>query len=403
MKIIHVFAPFAVALVLAAVPAKPDQESIRALVEGNQEFAFSMYQALSTRDGNLFFSPHSISVALAMTYAGARELTEAQMGDALHFPFGQDVLHPVFAELERSIQSAGIPGELEILTANSLWPHVRYEFEPAFINTIQIHYRSDVFPVDFGDGDKARAAINAWVEDKTHDKIRDLIPPGALDALTRLVLVNAVYFKGKWMTEFRKENTRPLPFHQIDGSDRMVPTMSGKIPARLAEFPGLQVLALPYRGNRLSMVIALPAEVGGLSAVETNLSPAMLADWFAAFREQDVHVYLPVFAMTEQFELNQALMRLGMIDAFDAGRADFSGMDGKRGGLYISQVIHKAFVEVNEEGTEAAAATAVIMRTTSMPRPAPTFRADHPFLFFIMDDQTGAVLFAGRLMEPSTN
>jgi len=397
----YLYLSCAVAFVLAVCPARSDEDSIRELVEGNQAFACDIYKILSSGDGNVFFSPHSISTALAMTYAGARELTESQMSDTLHFPFGQEVLHPVFGELETALMSVQISGELEMLTANSLWPDATYQFLPLFIETVRTHYRSDVFPLDFRESEQARVRINTWVEEKTNDKIQDLIPPGALDAMTRLVLVNAIYFKGSWLNEFEKNRTSEQPFHKANGESVTVKLMSGKKPAKLAEFPDLQVLELPYRGSNLVMLIALPAKTDGLPAVEASLTPGQLSLWSDALRSQEVRVFLPVFSMTQQFELNRVLQSMGMVDAFDPAKADFSGMDGGQGTLFISDVIHKAFVDVNEEGTEAAAATAVIMRATSMPPPAPVFRADRPFLFLIKDNHTGSILFAGRYADPA--
>lgn len=377
-----------------------DEDSIRELAEGNQAFACDLYKSLSGDDGNIFFSPHSISTALAMTYAGAREITETQMSDTLHFPFGQDVLHPLFGELESSLMASQIPGELEIHTANSLWPDARFEFSSRFMETVRHHYHSDVFPVDYRESEQARIRINTWVEEKTREKIKDLIPTGALDAMTRLVLVNAVYFKGNWLHKFEKSKTTDQPFHKADGEQVTVKLMSGKIPAKLAVLQDLQVLELPYQGEELTMMIALPASPDGLAAVESTLSPQTLATWAEAMRSQEVRVFLPAFSMTQQFQLKRTLNAMGMVDAFDPVRADFSGMGDTLQGLYISDVIHKAFVEVNEEGTEAAAATAVIMRTTSMPPPPPEFRADHPFLFLIKDNKTGSILFAGRYADP---
>lgn len=379
-----------------------DNAAIRELAEGNQRFACDLYKALAGAGGNLFFSPHSISTALAMTYAGARELTEAQMGDTLHFPFGQSVLHPVYGELERHLEMLQSAGDIELYSANSLWPHQKYNFLPAFINVAEKYYRADVFPSDYGDAEAVRVKINAWVEDKTKDKIKNLVPEGALNDMTRLVLANAVYFKGKWLNEFKKVGTREMPFHTASGTDTNVQMMSAKLPVRLAELPGLQVLELPYRGEHVAMVIALPADVNGLPAIEATLSVETLRSWNDALSSGDAYVSLPRFTMTAQFELNRILSSLGMIDAFDPTKADFSGMDGDHGGLYISDVIHKAFIDVNEEGTEAAAATAVIARATSVQR-IPEFRADHPFMFLITDKTTGSILFAGRMTGPEPN
>jgi serpin B len=377
-----------------------DDESIKQLVEGNRQFATQMYRALAQGEENLFFSPHSISVALAMTYAGARGDTEMQMSDALCFPFGQDVLHPIFGELEKRLQQNRSGSGVEVWSANSLWPHKRYTFLPEFLDVVSTYYQSEVIPSDFHDPDRVRKEINTWVEGKTRDKIKDLIPPGALTPMTKMILVNAIYFKGDWLKAFKKTATREEPFFHGAAATR-VPMMQGKIPARIVELPDLQVLELPYQGNEVVMLIALPRATNGLAAIEKKLSPKFLAAWEAGMEASDVQVSLPRFTMTGQFSLNDVLMKKGMTDAFDPEKADFSGMDGLIKNLYISDVVHKAFVDVNERGTEAAAATGVIMTTRAMmPRTIPSFRADHPFLFMIKDRTCGSILFMGRLVAP---
>ncbi|HMO49764.1 MAG TPA: serpin family protein [Kiritimatiellia bacterium] len=389
------------AVITAVSGLRADDESIRELVDGNRAFACDLYRQLAKEDGNLFFSPYSISSALAMTFAGARDETEVQMAEALRFPFGQAVLHPIFGELETRL--AGLQNEgVSWIAANSLWPQQRYEFESDFLELVRRFYRADVFPVDYQDGDAVRLQINGWVEEKTREKIAQLIPPGVLSPLTRMVLINAVYFKGMWRTPFPEASTMDRPFYPATGTPVDIPTMHVSLSAGYGEMAGFQVLSLDYEGDQVTMLLVLPAADKTLPAIEKSLSPKMLATWEALATTQEVEVFLPRFAMTSQFSLADALRALGMSDAFEEGVANFSGMDGLVNNLFISDAIHKAFIEVNEEGTEAAAATGIIMTTRAMvPQEKPVFRADRPFLFFIKDKTTGSVLFMGRLNEPS--
>jgi len=387
-------------LFFLASPVFSDQTPIDELVAANQDFACRLYQNLAREEGNLFLSPHSISVAMAMTYGGAGAETESQMRTAMGFPFEQNELHPVFGELDLYLSGLQVTDQLELLTANSIWPHSRFEFREAFLELVREHYRSDVYPVDYNQAESARLRINEWVEEKTKDKIQDLIPSGVLNSLTRMVLVNAVYFKGDWLHPFLKSATQEQPFYLASGQTSQVEMMHGKFFARMGEIPGAKILSLPYKGNQISMLILLPDTRDGLPDFENSLSTTRLAEAQASLRRGEISVFIPKFSLTAQFSLVFTLKQLGMPDAFDESRADFSGMDGNRNNLFISEVIHKAFVDVNEQGTEAAAATGVIMQTRAMPRPTPVFRADRPFLFIIEDNQTGCILFIGRLVEP---
>jgi len=253
--------------------------------------------------------------------------------------------------------------------------------------------------VDFvGATEKSRQAINLWVEDQTNKKIKDLIPQGVLTALTRLVLTNAIYFKGDWASQFKESATKDASFKLGGGKTVQAPLMYQKGKFGYKEDRDVQVLSMPYKGDDLSMVVVLPKKVDGLADVTANLTAAKIDAWTTRLYKRDVYVHLPKFKVESQFGLNDVLAKMGMPDAFDSSKANLSGMNGARN-LYISAVIHKAYVDVNEEGTEAAAATAVVVALRSAPRRT-TFRADHPFLFLIRHNKTGAILFMGRLANP---
>jgi serine protease inhibitor len=352
------------------------------------ELAFDLYKKLpGENEGNLFFSPYSISSALAMTYGGARSETAEQMEQVLHFG-GPEATHPAFSYLRKMLNNIQEEGPIKLSVANALWPQKDYAFLPDYLALTKEFYGSKIHPVDYRtDTQGARQKINTWVEEQTNDKIQDLIREGVLSPLTRLVLANAIYFKGDWASRFKNENTRASPFTLPDGSKVDVPMMAQSGDFKLARTDTLQALELPYTGGDLSMLILLP-----------NPGEELVLQFpeELEFREMEVMVQLPKFKLETDFYLGSTLASLGMPMAFSQ-QADFSGMNGSRN-LFIDEVIHKAFVEVNEEGTEAAAATAVGIRTTSMP---PQFVADHPFLFLIRENSTGTILFIGRVTDPS--
>ena len=386
----------------ALAGAQAPGRDVSSVVRGNTDFALDLYGQLRQEKGNIFFSPYSISAALAMTWTGARGNTEKQMKKVLGFPAGnRGSVAAAFAALEKGLVADPRDAGYELRVANALWAQKGYRFLRSFVDLNRRCFGAGLRVVDFsGHTEAARKTINAWVEDKTNRKIKDLIRRGDLDQLTRLVLTNAIYFKGQWATRFKKKRTRLAPFSL--GGPRLriqtvrVPMMSQSAEFGYAERKDLQVLAMPYKGGRLSMVALLPR--GDLSALDKALTPATLKTWLAGLRTQEVNVYLPRFRITwGATDLVRPLKALGMRDAFTMG-ADFSGMDGTRK-LLISKVLHKAFVDVNEEGTEAAAATAVVMRLKSAMRPL-VFRADHPFLFLIRDNKTGCILFMGRVVDP---
>jgi len=368
----------------------------------NSAFAVDLYQKLCESDGNIFFSPYSISTALAMTYAGARGNTEKQMAKTLKFSLGQKKLHAAFAVIEKNLNALSKAGNVKLSVANSLFPQSGYKFLDAYTALIKKHYGVTITPVNYKSAtEQARKTINKWVEKKTQDKIKELIQPKILDTLTRLVLVNAIYFKGNWKTQFKKSKTKKAPFHLTAKKTIQVPTMTQKHKFRYAETKTLKLLELPYQGSELSMIILLPKKVDGLKQLESALSVTNLKSWTKRLRDKEVRVFLPKFKMTSMFSLGDSLAAMGMPEAFDDKKANFAGMDGKPDWLYIAAVIHKAFVEVNEEGTEAAAATAGIMKGRGVSLGPPTFRADHPFIFMIKEIHTGGILFMGRVTDPT--
>jgi serpin B len=401
-----------------AAPAAGDPAKI---VAGNTAFACDLYQKLKDAQGNLFLSPYSISTALAMTYAGAGGETARQMAVVLHFEQPAATLHPAFKSLVAELSGGAEKKAYELSVANALWGQKDYKFLDAFLQTCSTNYGGGLRTVDFvGATEAARTTINTWVEQQTRDKIKELLKPGILTPRTRLVLTNAIYFKGQWETAFEKKQTQDAPFtlavpaaQKEPAATVTVPMMHRKGMLKLYETDGLQVLELPYKGGDLSMIILLPTMPGNANGTprhawrleayaefEKSITPERLEAWLKAARSQEVDVFLPRFTTTSEFPLAGTLSAMGMTDAFTPA-ADFSGMDGTKD-LYISAVIHKAFVDVNEEGTEAAAATGVAMALKSepMPRELKVFRADHPFIFLIRHVKTGSILFMGRVMNP---
>lgn len=369
---------------------------LEALVEGNTQFALALYQKLQVEPGNLFFSPYSISTALAMTYAGARGNTATQMAQALHFHLEPHRLHPAFASMEAELRDIAEKGQVRFKVANALWPQQGYPLLETFLTLTRQHYGVLITAVDYREPETARRTINTWVEQQTEQKIKDLIPERLLDPSTTLVLVNAIYFKGDWASQFDPDLTRDAPFWTSPGEAIQTPMMTQEHEFSYAAADGLQILALPYAGNDVSMIILLPQEIDGLAQLEAQLTTENLSRWTQQLRPMTVRVFLPRFKIRFPFGLNDTLKSMGMVDAFEA--ADFSGIDGTTS-LFIGAVLHEAFVQVNEEGTEAAAATAVLV-SRSLPPPVPVFRADHPFVFVIRDNRSGSILFLGRVVNP---
>jgi serpin B len=378
------------------VQAKGDRP---ALVQGNTAFALDIYGRLAEKKGNLFCSPYSISTALAMTYAGARGQTAEQMAKTLHFNLEQGRLHPAAGALARDLTGNGKDRKYQLNVANSLWMQKGEGFRLDFLALVQGSYGAGLNEVDFVNATEAsRRAINAWVEKETRDKIKDLLKQGAVDPSTRLVLTNAIYFKGEWAKKFRKGSTADQPFRISETEKVQAPLMF-----QMGEFEhydggDFQLLELPYAGYEVSMLVLLPKKVDGLADLEKRLKPEQLAGWIKNMQTTTVRVTLPRFKLSGQFELKETLGDMGMPSAFSR-TADFSGMTGQRD-LQISKVVHKTFVDVTEDGTEAAGATAVVIEKSSAPPKPVEFRADHPFIFLLRDDRSGSILFLGRLVQP---
>jgi len=397
--------------------------SEQVVVKGNNEFALELYAKLREREGNLFFSPYSISTALSMTYAGAGGETAVQMANVLHFPtvprgvgydpnkepipikstelaWSKEHFHSAFGAIIRDLNARGAKGGYELTVANALWGQKGCGLLKEFLELVKINYGGGLNEVDFvTDAESARRTINAWVEKETKDKIKNLIGPGVLNEMTRLVLTNAIYFKGNWARQFNENNTKEAPFTLLNGEKVSVPMMNETAEFNYMEAEDFQGLELPYVDDELSMIILLPKKNDGLSKFEETVTLNSLSNWLEELHRHKVVVSVPRFKMTWQFRLDEVLQSMGMAEAF-SGNADFSGMTGRKE-LFISAVIHKAYVDVNEEGTEAAAATGVVMSKTSIePEKVAVFRADHPFLFLIRDNSSGSILFIGRVMNP---
>ena len=391
-----------------SVTAKTENEENKtsAAIKNTDKTAFSLnlYRVLGKKtDSNLFFSPYSISAALSMTLAGAAGETERQIASLLQAPDNITAYHSAQAAFEKNIDSITAKDAVTLETANSLWPQEGYALSNSFLHDLKRDYRSTVTSVDYTkDPETARETINTWVEKKTRDKIKELLKPGILNSLTRLTLVNAIYFKGDWTNSFDKSATTESSFFVKQDKTVTVSMMHQEQQFRYASSDSLQILELPYSGRDLSMLVLLPAEKKGLSVLEDTITPELLNTFSNSLEETTVSVFIPKFTLTSTFRLDQTLRKLGMTDAFDPMKADFSNMTPDKNKLFIGAVVHKAFIDVNEEGTEAAAATGVVMQLTSaMPEPAPVFRADHPFLFIIRENRFGTILFMGRVVDPS--
>jgi len=382
---------------------------VKSTVDSNTAFALDLYQKLKEQPGNLFFSPFSISTSLAMTYAGARGQTEAEMAKAIHFDLNQTNLPAAFSELMARMNRIQRWNRIMLKTANSLWCQQDYQFTEAFLNVAHQYYGAEARQVDFRNSAPAANEINGWVEHRTNRKIKDAVSPDQFTDLTRLVLCNAIYFKGKWQHQFKVRDTKPDVFHVTTNETVTVPVMSQKAHFKTArsDDDSVELLELPYSGTDLSMVILLPQiehpspdiEHPGLSDLEQKLTADNLRVWLARLDQASPHetwVTLPRFTTAQSFDLVETLQSLGMTSAFGDG-ADFSGMDGTTN-LYISDVIHKAFVEVNESGTEAAAVTLSLALSRSMPG---RFIVDHPFIFLIRENGSGSILFIGRIVDPT--
>ena len=382
-------------------------ETFDSIVQGNNEFALDLYSRLARDEKpNLFFSPYSISSALAMTFAGACGSTEQEMASVLRFAAESEDVHSAFAKLNELILGNPDP-HYTINIANRLWGQQGFRINAQFLELLRARYRADLEQMDFGSQPElACQKINQWCEDQTAGKIKDLISPEALNELTQLLLVNAVYFKGDWIHPFDEDSTEEASFHLDILNQVTVQMMHQQADFSYAKVDGVQILELPYGHRDLSMIVLLPDGVGGLANLEAALSVSNLNKWASALVSQSVEVLLPRFRFTQQFALANVLTSMGMASAFDIESANFRGITDPGAcivlPLCISEVVHQAFVEVNEEGTEAAAATAdtVVLCSVSSAPPVPVFRADHPFLFMIRHNASGSILFLGRVSNP---
>lgn len=382
--------------------SKITTEGFSNVVEANNRFALDLYSKYKSEEGNVFFSPYSISTALAMTYEGARGQTAEEMQSVFYFPEDDSVRRSGYANLYNEINKGD--KKYKLSTANALWAEQNFKFLDEYFNLINQYYDGKVTNLNFKqDPEGSRVTINNWVEDKTNDKIKDLIPSGMIDSMTRLVLTNAIYFKGEWVKQFNEDETRDRDFRVSSNNDIKVKMMQRTDDESIfsyAENNQLQILEMPYSGEELSMLVLLPKD-DNIESLENSITTEKLSEWKDDLREQRVNIFIPRFKFETKYFMADTLAEMGMPTAF--GAADFSGMTGKMD-LVISQVIHQAFVEVNEEGTEAAAATAVIMKETSAgpggPK-TPVFMADHPFIFIIQQKDSGNILFMGKITNPT--
>lgn len=380
----------------------PDDD-LATLSAGNRDFGAALYRAVAQSPGNVVMSPHSVSIALGMTWAGARTDTETAMAGALRFTMGQARTHAAFNALDQALASreqqrveSGRTFRLRV--ANSLWGQRGTSFLPTFLDTLAERYGAGMNLVDFvRDTEAARVAINGWVAQRTEQRIPELLARGVLNADTRLVLTNAVYFNASWLHRFDAANTRPEAFTRLDGSTVSPPTMRRSVRTNYAEGDGWQAVELPYVGDQVSMLLILPAP-GRFAEIEAAMDGARLGTIAGAVRDHDVNLTLPRFSFRTAVSLRQQLTALGMGVAF-TDAADLSAITGVRN-LLIQDVVHQGFIAVDENGTEAAAATAVVVGVVSVPPPA-TFHANRPFLFAIRDRPTGAVVFLGRVVDPT--
>jgi len=370
-----------------------------AMIKNNNLFAFELYQRIRSEKTNTFFSPYSISAALAMTYAGARGESEKQISKVLHFETNQKHFHPAYKALLDYISGLNQKDSIEISTANSMWAQKNYPFRDEYFKLVTGNYDAGLQNIDFrNDTENARKTINKWVEDKTKNKIQNLLVPGILTDLTRLVLVNAIYFYGSWDKAFDVKSTKKFDFFIDDANKVQADFMFKEDQYRFAENEQYKVVEIPYAGKTLSMLVVLPNSPNNIDGLEKQLDKNSYDHWLSMLTERRIKLYLPKFKTTSEFDLSDALKKMGMPHPFSMD-ADLSGMTGKMD-LMIDKVIHKAFVDVSEKGTEAAAATAVVIRAKSMFN-MPEFFANRPFIFIIKENKYNNILFMGRINDPT--
>ena len=400
----RLLAVVALLLPLASFAQSQPEESeaaMAALAEANSRFAFALYAQLRSQEGNIVFSPYSISSALQMVYAGAAPCTADEMAAALELDLPRPSLYQASRALAAALQSHSEQEGLELHIANGLWTQVDAPLREDFLATVRDAFAAEVASLDFRhDPETARRSINAWISEQTRTRIPELFPAGSLDAMTRVVLGNAVYFNADWQQPFAADATRPEAFTLLNGDTISVAMMHKNASLHYIRLENAQMFSLPYSGGHIYMDILLP-DAGAWAEVEATLQAAQLTEARARWRSHDVTLAFPRFRARTQLELPPSLQALGMLEAFSPGRADFSAMDGGRT-LYLSNVLHEAFIEVDEQGSEAAAATGAVMTRTSLPIPQDpvVVQVDRPFFFFIRDAQHDTILFMARVLEP---
>ncbi|HOT99739.1 MAG TPA: serpin family protein [Anaerolineaceae bacterium] len=386
------------------VDPQADPQAVKQLAQSNNGFALALYQALRGEEGNLIYSPYSIFQALLMTAAGAKGATASQMASVLGVDLNDPEIHNLMNALNQALttQPENLQGDAQPLTftvANAVWAQKDFHFEQAFLDTLSANYNAGLKLVDFNKPEDARALINLWVAAQTNDKIKELIPEGVLNEMTRMVLTNAIYFKGAWSNQFEEKDTKDGSFTLIDGSSKTVPFMHGNFTLSALVNDKLSAVRLPYEGGTYAMAAIMPQ--ADFAEFEAQLTAEDLEQLLSDLQSSSamVDLSMPKFQAESRFALADILAELGMPDAFDAQKADFSGMTGKPD-LMISSVLHQATIDVNEEGTEAAAATAVAVSVTSMPSQSYTIRLDKPFIYVIYETTTNAIVFMGRVVNP---
>jgi serpin B len=383
----------------------PAAAELASVAAGNNAFAFDLFAKIGAAKGNVAFSPASIFSALTMVWGGARGETAAEIQRLLHAEGPQQQAVEAAGKVTASFSR--LDGKLTLRVANRLFGEKSYSFEGSYLDQTKTWFGAPLQPLDFkNDPESGRANINQWIATATNDRIKDLLPPGSVSTDTRLVLTNAIYFLGQWKAAFLKEATRDEPFHPTPTDSKNVPMMHQSETLGFAAIGGVKVLELPYTGGEVGMTLVLPDALDGLEAIEKQLSPQTFATWIGALHQSEVDVSIPRFEVDppRPIALKPQLQALGMKLAFER-TADLTGIanpPSPEERLFISAVFHKAFVKVDEKGTEAAAATAVLAEAVaSVPPPKPEFRADHPFLFFLRDLRSGLILFMGRVADPT--
>ncbi len=380
-----------------AIDTNATAESVASLAEAINVFSCHLFQKLiGERGENHFFSPYSVFVALAMTYEGAQYETADELYQLLNVPQHNDTMLCSFGRIYNLLNQKK---EYTLQTANALWVKEDYPFLPEYLNFIENYYMGKATEVDFTNPQSSSQSINNWASEQTNGKITDLVSPDSIDPLTALILTNAIYFKGTWIHEFDPAATFNSDFEITPERTITVPMMhtSLEINCNYTETDDAQIIELPYKGEKISIIIVLPKE-NNISLAETMITPSNISTWVRDFNDILVDVSLPKFTFKTEYDLKKILIDMGLNTSFTQN-ADFSGMTGQKD-LMIDKVIHKAFIEVNEEGTEAAAATTVHMVLTSVPQTI-QFDANHPFVYFLYDRETGTILFMGEVVDPS--